>query len=54
MAGSRFAERVLSVVANFRQQNRNVLKLLTACRRAWIDGSDASFLLSAEGKSADT
>ena len=33
-AGSRFVERMLSVVATCRQQNRNVLELLTACCRA--------------------
>ena len=46
-AGSRFVERMLSVVATCRQQNRNVLELLTACCRARLDGSDAPSLLSA-------
>ena len=44
-AGSRFVERMLSVVATCRQQNRNVLELLTACCAARLDGSDAPSLL---------
>jgi len=44
-AGSRFVERMLSVVATCRQQNRNVLELLTACCSARLDGSDAPTLL---------
>ncbi len=44
-AGRRFAERMLSVVATCRQQNRNVLEFLTACCRAWLDGSRAPSLL---------
>ena len=46
-AGSRFVERMLSVVATCRQQNRNVLELLTACCRARLDGSAAPSLLPA-------
>ena len=38
-AGSRFVERMLSVVATARQQNRNVLELLIACCTARLDGS---------------
>jgi transposase len=38
-AGSRFVERMLSVVATCRQQNRNVLEFLTACCAARLDGS---------------
>lgn len=37
-AGSRFVERVLSVVATCRQQGRNVLDYLTACCRAAQQG----------------
>jgi len=47
-AGSRFVERMLSVVATARQQNRNVLELLTACCRTRLDGSAAPSLLPAE------
>ncbi len=51
-AGSRFVERMLSVVATCRQQNRNVWELLTACCRARLDGSDAPSLLPAESELA--
>jgi len=51
-AGSRFVERMLSVVATCRQQNRNVLDLLTACCRARLDGSAAPSLLPAEAELA--
>ncbi len=44
-AGSRFVERMLSVVATARQQNRNVLELLTACCTARLAGSTAPSLL---------
>ena len=47
-AGSRFVERMLSIVATSRQQNRNVLELLTACCRARLDGSATPSLLPAE------
>jgi len=40
-AGSRFVERMLSVVATARRQNRNVLELLTACCAARLAGSAA-------------
>ena len=50
--GSRFVERMLSVVATCRQQNRNVLELLTACCAARLDGSDAPSLLRAGAKLA--
>ena len=46
-AGSRFVERMLSVVATARQQKRNVLELLTACCRARLAGSAAPSLLPA-------
>jgi transposase len=36
--GSRFVERVLSVVATCRQQGRNVLEYLTECFRAQLLG----------------
>lgn len=49
-AGSRFVERMLSVVATARQQNRNVLELLTACCRARLDGSAAPSLLPAQAE----
>ena len=51
-AGSRFVERVLSVVATCRQQNRNVLEFLTACCRARLDGSGARSLLPGKAMSA--
>ena len=51
-AGSRFVERMLSVVATSRQQNRNVLELLTACCAARLNGSTAPSLLPAEAKLA--
>ncbi len=46
-AGSRFVERMPSVVATCRQQNRNVLELLSTCCRARFDGSDTPSLLPA-------
>lgn len=51
-AGSRFVERMLSVVAKRRRRNRNVLELLTACCVARLNGSDALSLLSAEAELA--
>ena len=52
-AGSRFVERMLSVVATARQQHRNVLELLTACCTARLDGSAAPSLLpAAAGRAA--
>ena len=48
--GSRFVERMLSVVATCRQQNRNVLQLLTACCRARLEGSASPSLLPTEGE----
>ena len=44
-AGSRFVERMLSVVATCRQQNRNVLDFLTACCDAPRQGSTPPSLL---------
>jgi hypothetical protein len=43
--GSRYVERLLSVVATLRQQKRNVLEYLTAACRAALRGEDAPSLL---------
>ena len=43
--GSRFVERVLSVVATCRQQGRNVLEFLTECFRAQQSGECLPSLL---------
>ena len=51
-AGSRFVERMLSVVATARQQNRNVLELLRACCSARLDDSAAPSLLPATAEVA--
>lgn len=51
-AGSRFVERMLSVVARCRQQNLGVLKLLAAYSCARLDGSDAPSLLLAKAELA--
>ncbi len=51
-AGSRFVERMLSVVATCRQQKRSVLEFLTACCRARLDGSRAPSLLPGKAMSA--
>ena len=45
--GSRFVERVLSVVATCRQQKRSVLEYLTRCHQARLNGKAAPPLLSA-------
>jgi transposase len=45
-AGSRFVERVLSVVATCRQQGRGVLGFLTACHRSRLDGTPTPSLLA--------
>jgi transposase len=44
-SGSRFVERVLSVVATCRQQGVNVLDYLTRCYRAHLDGQPIPSLL---------
>jgi transposase len=44
-AGSRFVERMLSVVATCRQQEINVLDYLTRCYQARLDGKPAPSLL---------
>ena len=44
-AGSRFAERMMTVVATLRQQKRNVLDYLTAACDAQLHGTKAPSLL---------
>jgi transposase len=46
-AGSRFVERMLSVVATCRQQKRGVLEYLTRCHRARLLGVEVPSLLDA-------
>ena len=46
-AGSRFVERILTVVATCRQQDINVLEYLTRCYQAHLDGKAAPSLLPA-------
>jgi transposase len=46
-SGSRFVERMLSVVATCRQQDINVLEYLTRCYQAHLDGKPAPSLLPA-------
>jgi len=46
-AGSRFVERILTVVATCRQQKINVLDYLTRCYQAHLDGQPAPSLLPA-------
>ncbi len=43
-AGSRFVERMLSVVATCRQQGTDVLEFLTRCHRARLNGESATSL----------
>jgi transposase len=45
-SGSRFVERMLSVVATCRQQGVNVLDYLTRCYRAHLDGGPAPSLIT--------
>jgi transposase len=47
--GSRFVERMLSVVATCRQQKRNVLEYLTRCHRARLLGKEVSSLIDTHG-----
>jgi transposase len=49
-AGSRFVERILTVVATCRQQDINVLDYLTRCYQAHLDGQSAPSLLPAASK----
>jgi transposase len=44
-SGSRFVERILSVVTTCRQQNINVLEYLTRCFQARLDGKPAPSLI---------
>jgi transposase len=44
-SGSRFVERMLTVVATCRQQDINVLDYLTRCYQAHLDGQPAPSLL---------
>ena len=46
-AGSRFVERMLSVVATCRQQKRGVLEYLTRCHRARLLGLEGPTLIAA-------
>ena len=48
-AGSRFVERMLSVVATCRQQKRNVLEYLTRCHRARLLGKEVPSLIDTHG-----
>jgi transposase len=48
-AGSRFVERVLTVVATCRQQGRDALEYLTACCRAALAGTPAPHLIPDPG-----
>ena len=50
--GSRFVERMLSVVATCRQQDRNVLEYLTRCYQAHLDGQPAPSLLPTSNSEA--
>lgn len=44
--GSRYVERMLTVVATCRQRSRDVLGFLSACLRARLDGTPAPSLLA--------
>jgi transposase len=48
--GSRFVERILTVVATCRQQGRNVLEFLTECFRARLAGDPSPTLLVSHGR----
>ncbi len=45
--GNLFAERVMTVAHTARKQKRNVFEFLTACCRAWADGTPAPSLFAA-------
>lgn len=45
-AGSRYVERMLTVVATCRQRGRDVIGVLTDCLRSRLDGKAAPSLLS--------
>ncbi len=51
-AGSRFVERMLSVVATCRQQNRSALEYLTRCHRARMLGIESPALIQPQGATA--
>jgi transposase len=51
-AGSRFVERMLSVVATCRQQNRSALEYLTRCHRARMLGIESPSLIQSQGATA--
>jgi transposase len=51
-AGSRFVERMLSVVATCRQQKLSVLECLTRCHRAHLTGVEAPALIRPQGAAA--
>jgi len=46
--GSRFVERMLTVIATCRQQKRNVLDYLSSCFEAQLRGQKVSSLLPAK------
>ena len=52
-AGTRFVERVLTVVATCRQQKMNVLDYLTWCYQSHLEGRPAPSLLE-HGKHVQT
>jgi transposase len=45
--GNRFAERIMTVTHTARKQAKNVFEFLTACCRAWTNGTRAPLLLPA-------
>lgn len=45
--GNRFAERIMTVTHTARKQKKNVFEFLTACCRAWINGTRSPLLLPA-------
>lgn len=51
-AGSRFVERMLSVVATCRQQRRSVLEYLTHCHRARLFGIECPSFVQPQGATA--
>jgi transposase len=44
-AGSRFAERMMTVIATCRQQGRGLLEFLVAAGEAWLQGTPSPSLL---------
>lgn len=45
--GNRFAERIMTVTHTARKQGKNVFEFLTACCRAWTNGTEIPLLLPA-------